>query len=295
MGFSGARHGRGWLPPRVPASAGEPGGGSSAWSWVFFWRASRTGDAVATAFGTGGKADAAAFGGGLEIGQGVDRLALQMGDAAVGILEGRDGRAAQAAGQAAGRQHGTFFDSDINGKPWDAQANPVVVPGMPAGGATSVAAGASVTTSGVTVSGAVDAESRDGQGVGRRLALGDGLFSALNTRVGYSDYTHTEFEGAEVGTVFDTKGIEARAVLEQACRVVPRLTAVGWSCPWHALIRFCRLTQSPGWPGFSPVFATWPFQRPWPNISCTTHLIRPARSHAPSVAMWPRTAAVCAA
>ncbi len=41
-------------------------------------------------------------------------------------------RAAQAAGQAAGRQHGTFFDSDINGKPWDAQANPVVVPGMPA-------------------------------------------------------------------------------------------------------------------------------------------------------------------
>ena len=48
-----------------------------------------------------------------------------------------------------------------------------------------------------------------------RLALGDGLFSALNTRVGYSDYTHTEFEGDEVGTVFDTKGIEARAVLEQ--------------------------------------------------------------------------------
>jgi iron complex outermembrane receptor protein len=48
-----------------------------------------------------------------------------------------------------------------------------------------------------------------------RLALGDGFFSALNTRVGYSDYTHTEFEGDEVGTVFDTKGIEARAVLEQ--------------------------------------------------------------------------------
>ncbi|MFA9201838.1 MAG: TonB-dependent receptor [Cypionkella sp.] len=48
-----------------------------------------------------------------------------------------------------------------------------------------------------------------------RLALGDGLFSALNTRVGYSDYTHTEFEGDEVGTVFDTKGVEARAVLEQ--------------------------------------------------------------------------------
>lgn len=48
-----------------------------------------------------------------------------------------------------------------------------------------------------------------------RLALGDGFFSALNTRVGFSDYTHTEFEGDEVGTVFETKGIEARAVLEQ--------------------------------------------------------------------------------
>ncbi len=48
-----------------------------------------------------------------------------------------------------------------------------------------------------------------------RLALGDGVFSALNTRFGYSDYTHTEFEGEEVGTVFDTKGFEARAVLEQ--------------------------------------------------------------------------------
>jgi iron complex outermembrane recepter protein len=51
-----------------------------------------------------------------------------------------------------------------------------------------------------------------------RLALGDGLFSALNTRVGFSDYTHTEFEGDEVGTVFATKGIEARAVLEQSRR-----------------------------------------------------------------------------
>ena len=48
-----------------------------------------------------------------------------------------------------------------------------------------------------------------------RLALGDGFFKSLNTRVGYSDYTHTEFEGEEVGTVFDVQGIEARAVLEQ--------------------------------------------------------------------------------
>ena len=47
------------------------------------------------------------------------------------------------------------------------------------------------------------------------LALGDGFFSMLRTRVGYSDYTHTEFEGDEVGTVFDVEGIEARAELVQ--------------------------------------------------------------------------------
>jgi len=47
------------------------------------------------------------------------------------------------------------------------------------------------------------------------LALGDGFFKSLNTRVGFSDYTHTEFEGDEVGTVFDVQGLEARAVLEQ--------------------------------------------------------------------------------
>lgn len=47
------------------------------------------------------------------------------------------------------------------------------------------------------------------------IFLGDGFFSRLKLRAGYSDYTHTEFEGEEVGTVFDSKGIEARAVLEQ--------------------------------------------------------------------------------
>lgn len=48
-----------------------------------------------------------------------------------------------------------------------------------------------------------------------RLALGEGFLSSFNTRVGFSDYTHTEFEGDEVGTVFAVKGIEARGVLEQ--------------------------------------------------------------------------------
>ncbi|AUX68417.1 TonB-dependent receptor [Porphyrobacter sp. HT-58-2] len=46
--------------------------------------------------------------------------------------------------------------------------------------------------------------------------LGDGAFERLKLRVGYSDYTHTEFEGpGEVGTVFDSTSVEARAELVQ--------------------------------------------------------------------------------
>ena len=45
--------------------------------------------------------------------------------------------------------------------------------------------------------------------------LGDGFFQRLKLRAGYSDYTHTEFEGDEVGTVFDVQGVEARAELVQ--------------------------------------------------------------------------------
>jgi len=51
-----------------------------------------------------------------------------------------------------------------------------------------------------------------------QLALGDGFFSQLRTRFGYSDYTHTEFEGTEVGTTFDVKGFEGRAELVQNLR-----------------------------------------------------------------------------
>ena len=47
------------------------------------------------------------------------------------------------------------------------------------------------------------------------LDLGTGFFTQLRTRFGYSDYTHTEFEGAEVGTTFDVKGFEGRAELVQ--------------------------------------------------------------------------------
>ena len=41
--------------------------------------------------------------------------------------------------------------------------------------------------------------------------LGDGLFEKLRLRAGYANYSHTEFEGDEIGTVFNSKGIEARA------------------------------------------------------------------------------------
>lgn len=47
------------------------------------------------------------------------------------------------------------------------------------------------------------------------IALGEGFFSRLKLRGGYSDYTHTEFEGAEVGTVFDSETIETRLELAQ--------------------------------------------------------------------------------
>lgn len=48
------------------------------------------------------------------------------------------------------------------------------------------------------------------------IYLGDGAFERLKVRFGYSDYTHTEFEGpGEVGTVFDSTSIEARAELVQ--------------------------------------------------------------------------------
>lgn len=47
------------------------------------------------------------------------------------------------------------------------------------------------------------------------IALGDGAFERLKLRVGFSDYTHTEFEGADIGTTFDSTSIEARAELVQ--------------------------------------------------------------------------------
>ncbi|WP_336981967.1 TonB-dependent receptor [Altererythrobacter fulvus] len=50
------------------------------------------------------------------------------------------------------------------------------------------------------------------------LDLGDGFFDSLQTRWGWSDYTHTEFEGGETGTRFDVTGIEGRLELIQSQR-----------------------------------------------------------------------------
>ncbi|MEP2734946.1 MAG: TonB-dependent receptor [Erythrobacter sp.] len=47
------------------------------------------------------------------------------------------------------------------------------------------------------------------------FALGEGFFKQLLFRAGYSDYTHTEFEGAEVGTTFDSESFETRLELVQ--------------------------------------------------------------------------------
>lgn len=47
------------------------------------------------------------------------------------------------------------------------------------------------------------------------LDLRDGFFDELRTRWGYSDYTHTEFEGEEIGTIFDVHGVEGRVELVQ--------------------------------------------------------------------------------
>ncbi len=48
------------------------------------------------------------------------------------------------------------------------------------------------------------------------IYLGEGAIERLKLRVGYSDYTHTEFEGTEIGTVFESTSIEARAELVQS-------------------------------------------------------------------------------
>jgi iron complex outermembrane recepter protein len=47
------------------------------------------------------------------------------------------------------------------------------------------------------------------------LMTDGGFLEKLTFRGGFADYTHTEFEGDEVGTIFNSQGIEARAELVQ--------------------------------------------------------------------------------
>jgi iron complex outermembrane receptor protein len=54
------------------------------------------------------------------------------------------------------------------------------------------------------------------------LNVGGGFLEKIRTRLAYADYTHTEFEGDEVGTVFSNEGFEGRLELLQATRS-------GWS------------------------------------------------------------------
>lgn len=46
-----------------------------------------------------------------------------------------------------------------------------------------------------------------------RIGLGDGLFEGLRFRAAATNYEHTEFEGDEVGTVFETDGLDTRVEL----------------------------------------------------------------------------------
>lgn len=48
------------------------------------------------------------------------------------------------------------------------------------------------------------------------IFTGGGFLESIRLRLGYSDYTHTEFEGDEVGTVFLVEGLEGRLELVQA-------------------------------------------------------------------------------
>lgn len=54
------------------------------------------------------------------------------------------------------------------------------------------------------------------------IRLGDGFFERLKLRAGFSDYTHTEFEGEEVGTTFDVQSLESRLELVQNDRGASR-------------------------------------------------------------------------
>lgn len=72
----------------------------------------------------------------------------------------------------------------------------------------------------------IDLEQRRFDIAGEVRELGP-IISALKLKIGHSDYEHTEFEGAEVGTVFKTDGYDARIEAVHA-RFGPLQGAVGF-------------------------------------------------------------------
>lgn len=50
------------------------------------------------------------------------------------------------------------------------------------------------------------------------VMTGGGFLESIRVRAGYADYTHTEFEGPDVGTVFDSQAFEGRVELVQTDR-----------------------------------------------------------------------------
>lgn len=63
--------------------------------------------------------------------------------------------------------------------------------------------------------------------------VGGGFLDKIRVRAGYADYEHTEFEGADIGTVFNSEAFEGRLELVQANRG-----------GWRGVIGFQGLTRN---------------------------------------------------
>ena len=85
-------------------------------------------------------------------------------------------------------------------------------------------------------------------GASSDIQAATGLARNMVTRWGYSDYTHTEFEGDDVGTVFFVEGIEGRVELIQRERAGWRGSIGGWnSASWRttpSMFMQCRILYS---------------------------------------------------
>lgn len=70
----------------------------------------------------------------------------------------------------------------------------------------------------------------DGRGA---LEVGFGPFDKITGAAGWADYTHTEYEGAEPGTTFSSKGAEGRVEFRQKTRG-----------DWNGVVGFAALTRN---------------------------------------------------